>query len=216
MKRGPHSTRSRLHWCPTGRFRFIPLHVAGMYRIPREDCESCFDYVISSYTPTLTILARATANARSLPIADIALLLVVEENAYRAANLPRLLDVPSESERVASCAHSHTGAKLSRIEIMSGNTVADEVALGLGRSNIAHLACHGVQDLIQALSSGFCLGDRRLSISDIMELDIKDGFLAFLSACETAKGDSKQPDQTVHLVSAMLFAGFENVIATMW
>jgi CHAT domain-containing protein len=196
----------------------MPLHAAGMYRITREEYESCSDYVISSYTPTLTILARATANARPLPIADMALLLIVEENAYKEAHLPRLLDATSESERIASCAQSHTRAMLSnsRIEIMSGNTVADEVALGLGRSNIAHLACHGVQDSKQALSSGFCLGDRRLSISDIMELNIKDGFLAFLSACETAKGDLKQPDQTVHLVSAMLFAGFENVIATMW
>lgn len=37
-----------------------------------------------------------------------------------------------------------------------------------------------------------------------------------LSACETATGDSEQPDQAVHLAAAMLFVGFRSVIATMW
>jgi CHAT domain-containing protein len=49
-----------------------------------------------------------------------------------------------------------------------------------------------------------------------MDLDLKDAFLAFLSACETAKGDKEQPDQTVDLAAAMLFVGFRSVIATMW
>jgi CHAT domain-containing protein len=37
-----------------------------------------------------------------------------------------------------------------------------------------------------------------------------------MSACETAKGDQKQPDQVVHLAAAMLFAGFQSVVGTMW
>jgi CHAT domain-containing protein len=39
---------------------------------------------------------------------------------------------------------------------------------------------------------------------------------AFLSACETAKGDRSQPDQAVHLAASLLFCGFRSVIATMW
>jgi CHAT domain-containing protein len=49
-----------------------------------------------------------------------------------------------------------------------------------------------------------------------MELNIKDGFLAFLSACETARGSEDQPDQAMHLAAAMLFVGFKSVVATMW
>lgn len=49
-----------------------------------------------------------------------------------------------------------------------------------------------------------------------MELDLSKAFLAVLSACETAKGDSTQPDQAVHLAAAMLFTGFSSVIATLW
>jgi CHAT domain-containing protein len=83
-------------------------------------------------------------------------------------------------------------------------------------SALAHIACHGIQNDIDALSSGFCLQDEHLTVSRLMELDLKNAFFAFLSACETAKGDPKQPDQTVHLAAAMLFVGFRSVVATMW
>ncbi|KAJ7048303.1 hypothetical protein C8F01DRAFT_130264 [Mycena amicta] len=40
--------------------------------------------------------------------------------------------------------------------------------------------------------------------------------LAFLGACETAKGDSTTPDEALHLAASLLFAGFRGVIATLW
>ncbi|KAJ7082505.1 hypothetical protein C8R44DRAFT_753768 [Mycena epipterygia] len=40
--------------------------------------------------------------------------------------------------------------------------------------------------------------------------------LAFLSACETAKGDDMVPDEAMHLAATLLFAGFRGVVATMW
>jgi CHAT domain-containing protein len=49
-----------------------------------------------------------------------------------------------------------------------------------------------------------------------MELDLKHAHLAFLSACETAKGDRAQPDQAIHLAATMLFVGFRSIIGTMW
>jgi CHAT domain-containing protein len=86
----------------------------------------------------------------------------------------------------------------------------------LESSHFAHIACHGIQHPTDALSSGFCLQDDNLTVSHLMELDLENAFFAFLSACETAKGDAKQPDQTVHLAAAMLFVGFRSVVATMW
>jgi CHAT domain-containing protein len=53
-------------------------------------------------------------------------------------------------------------------------------------------------------------------VSDIMELDLKSPYLAFLSADETAKGDCGQSDQSMHLAATMLFVGFKSVVATMW
>jgi CHAT domain-containing protein len=47
-------------------------------------------------------------------------------------------------------------------------------------------------------------------------LYLKGAYLAFLGACETAKGDREQSDQAIHLAATMLFVGFKSVVATMW
>ena len=43
-----------------------------------------------------------------------------------------------------------------------------------------------------------------------------DAEIAFLSACKTAVGDEKVPEESVHLAAGMLVVGFKGVIATMW
>jgi CHAT domain-containing protein len=87
----------------------------------------------------------------------------------------------------------------------------------LPSATLVHIACHGLQNPRQPLNSAFYLSDSSmLSVSDLMDLDLKDAYLAFLSACETAKGDSDQPDQAIHLAATMLFVGFKSVVATMW
>ena len=40
--------------------------------------------------------------------------------------------------------------------------------------------------------------------------------LAFLSACQTAVGDEKIPEESAHLAAGMLAVGFKGVVATMW
>jgi CHAT domain-containing protein len=83
-------------------------------------------------------------------------------------------------------------------------------------ASVVHLACHGHQYPGQPLDSGFVLRDATLTVADIMTLRLPNVLLAFLSACETAKGDGRQPDQADHLASAMLFAGIKSVVGTMW
>jgi CHAT domain-containing protein len=83
------------------------------------------------------------------------------------------------------------------------------------RVHILHLACHGAQKN-DPLTSAFILRDDDLTIQSIMQLDLDHASLAFLSACQTAKGNLDQPDQAVHLAASMLFCGFKSVIATMW
>jgi CHAT domain-containing protein len=58
--------------------------------------------------------------------------------------------------------------------------------------------------------------DELLTVSSLMSLNLPDAFLAILSACETAKGDTSQPDQAVHLAATMLYIGFKSVVGTMW
>jgi CHAT domain-containing protein len=124
---------------------------------------------------------------------------MVEEELDRVISVTRLVQLP-----VILRGGPHAPATVT------------QVADSLRSAPFAHIACHGIQNASDALSSGFCLQDGDLTVSQLMKLNLKSAFLAFLSACETAKGDQKQPDQIVHLAATMLFVGFKSVIATMW
>ena len=79
-----------------------------------------------------------------------------------------------------------------------------------------HLACHGKQDATDPTQSAFHLYDGPLTLSALMNTTSDNAELAFLSACQTAVGDEKIPEESVHLAAGMLVVGFKGVIATMW
>lgn len=82
---------------------------------------------------------------------------------------------------------------------------------------IPHIACHGQQDTLNPLSSGFLLRDGKLTMLEIMRNRVDEStLLAFLSACETARVAGPFAHQAIHLAASMLFAGFKSVVATMW
>jgi CHAT domain-containing protein len=131
-------------------------------------------------------------------------------------HMTRLKQVQSEIAQVTELVrHSNPSINVIRHGCELAASV-QEVTNVLPQADIVHLACHGKQDAKQPLESGFCLRDGRLTVSALMDIQLDRARLAFLSACETAKGDSKQPDQTVHLAAALLSCGFGSVIATMW
>lgn len=138
-------------------------------------------------------------------------MLLAERRAHE--RLPQIPGVDRELRDIAAAAVSNS---IKVVDQLAGATTVKRASEAMKVANVVHLACHGVQDMDDATLSGFCLGDGRLTISQLMNLNIKDGFLAFLSACETARGSEDQPDQVMHLAAAMLFAGFRSVIATMW
>jgi CHAT domain-containing protein len=199
-----------LHWCPTGRFSSVPLHAAGIYDGAHR--VSCADYVVSSYTPTVTALLRAQRAATPLRRDHLSLALVAEKRAQDTT----LLTIPGVDEEIEHIAAAMDLSTVNAVHQQAGMTTVTGTSAMMQTANIVHLACHGIQDIGDATQSGFCLGDGRLTIAKLMELKLDEAFLAFLSACETAKGDKEQPDQAMHLAAAMLFSGFKSVIATMW
>ncbi|KAG2151575.1 uncharacterized protein EDB93DRAFT_1138204, partial [Suillus bovinus] len=46
--------------------------------------------------------------------------------------------------------------------------------------------------------------------------DLSRHEFAFLSTCETAVGDFRTPDEVIHLVAGLQFAGVDSVVGTMW
>jgi CHAT domain-containing protein len=205
--------RPRLHWCPIGTLAFLPIHAAGIYSGSNVEC--CADYVVSSYTPTLSALHRARASLAPISRGSLVLLAAGAPKTVSSLNMPFLHNVKAEITDISRLARATDGIEVLEYGRTSAAKV-HEVAEALPRTNIMHLACHGVQDQEDPLSSGFCLGDGKLTVSQLMDLKLDHPFLAFLSACETAKGDKNQPDQTIHLAATMLFCGFQSVVATMW
>jgi CHAT domain-containing protein len=168
--------------------------------------------VISSYTPTLTTLIRGQRATRPLSRVDLSIALIAEKQA-QDTTLPVIYDVDTEIELISAVAKS---GSVTIVHEWVGSTTVEETSRVMQTASIVHLACHGIQDTNDATQSGFCVGDGRLTIAKLMELKLDNAFLAFLSACETAKGDQEQPDQVMHLAAAMLFSGFKSVVATMW
>jgi hypothetical protein len=141
-------------------------------------------------------------------------LLLVAESVGHDANLGPIHSVEEELDVIQHSAELHGIHDI--ITCRRGTATLGVVTSGIKSSRMIHLACHGTQDPSDPLSSGFHLRDGKLTISQIMDMELQDPFLAFLSACQTATGDQNQPDQAMHLGAAMLFTGFRSVIATMW
>ncbi|KAJ7897480.1 CHAT domain-containing protein, partial [Mycena leptocephala] len=203
------SSPPRLWWCPTGSFTFLPIHAAGIYRAQGTDCVS--DYVVSSYTPTLTALLDPPPTTSP----------AFKMTAVIQVDAPDSLRLPGAQQELEKITDRVPNQWLTAL----GNTATVKSALThLHESAIVHFACHGIQDLEQPLNSGLILTDGRLKVSEIMHrpengnaLDVKKFMtLAFLSACETAKGDAIIPDEAMHLAATLMFSGFRGVVATMW
>ncbi|CAE6455603.1 unnamed protein product [Rhizoctonia solani] len=194
----PHVT-----WCPTGALSFLPLHAAGDYNGPRP---RVFDYIISSYTPTLTALLVSTP---SILNHDSRVLAIGQANTPGCSSLP---GTTKELEYMKA----HTQAKAKYSQLISNQATTTAVLDAMEAHDWVHLACHAHQNVKDPTKSGFYLHDGTLDLASINQRSFKNKGLAFLSACHTAAGDEKLPDEAVHLASGMLMAGYASVIATMW
>jgi CHAT domain-containing protein len=195
--------------CPTGAFSLVPLHAAVAEESGQFD--GVGDYVVPSYIPTLSSVVNARREYRPIRKSQAKVLLASVPQPFKWTALHFAQQEVTEIEAVLPEASVLSAAGPDGL-----GATTSEVRDKLPQASILHLACHGHQSPGQPLDSGFVMRDAMLTISDIMALRLPNPFLAFLSACETAKGDEKQPDQAVHLAAAMLFAGFKSVVGTMW
>jgi CHAT domain-containing protein len=105
------------------------------------------------------------------------------------------VDLVSTTEEVESVKAALPGDNLvsipDMIDNVDGDTGVTVSALldKLPEATVLHLACHGRQDPDNALNSGFVMSDKMLTIERLMQVPLPRAFMAFLSACETAKGD---------------------------
>ncbi|CAE6424281.1 unnamed protein product [Rhizoctonia solani] len=193
----PHIT-----WCTVGASSFLPLHAAGIYGTSKI-CVS--DYAISSYTPSLTSLISSSPPPKAASI----LAICQERTPGGHSNLP---GAAQELKHIKE----HFGGTISYTELKNEEATVEVVLDAMERYDCVHLACHAHQNIHDPTKSGFFLHDGTLNLVSIMRRLFTNKGLAFLSACQTAMGDKNLPNETVHLASSMLTAGYPSVIATMW
>jgi tetratricopeptide (TPR) repeat protein len=185
---------SRLWWCPTGPFTVLPLHAAG----PAPD------RVVSSYTPTVAALARAsqftdTGEQRVLGVA-----------VPEAPGQLLLPGAPAEVDQLEAALPSDV--TFTRPDVATRAVVGP----ALRTHSWLHLACHAEQDLSHPSRAALVLADGRLGLSAIARRPGRSAEGAYLSACQSALGGVELSDEALHLAAAVQYAGFRRVIATLW
>ncbi|KIJ48883.1 hypothetical protein M422DRAFT_161997 [Sphaerobolus stellatus SS14] len=202
--------KPHLWWCPTGLLSFLPLHAAGLYHNNAPLGSKLSDFVISSYTPTLSALLDRVTSLQPQPQRMPKLLAIAQPSSISQISLPGTLTEIKEIEQAVK-------GVLTIKTLVEGNATLDKVVEELKTATWVHFACHGVQNPTHPLKSALLLADNdRLTLAKLASLKMPRGSLAFLSACQTAKGDEILSDEAVHLGAGMLVTGFEGVIGTMW
>ncbi|MFG2100383.1 CHAT domain-containing protein [Micromonospora echinaurantiaca] len=196
------ATLPRLWWCPTGLLSLLPLHAAGP---PTGD--GALERVVPSYTASLRELLRAgDGRAADSAAVDAALFVGLPQT-------PGLADLPGV-DREQEIVTRH----LARVQPLTGPAATRQAVLAaLAGRPVAHLSCHGAQDLAAPALGRLALADGPLHVRDLWQLRATaPAGLAVLSACETVRGGAALPDETISLGTAFQLAGFRHVIGSLW
>jgi CHAT domain-containing protein len=198
---------SRIWWCPTSFFNFMPLHAAGEYR---RGGNSLAQLYISSYTPSLTALIKARRHRdQPLPVSFAA----IGQNHPKGASFALECVEPELALVQSLLPHPQT---VSFTKIASIDATKSRALSALRDNPWLHFSCHGTQNYTEPFKSAFLMRDKPLSLLDIAQIDLSSHAFAFLSACQTAVGDFHTADEVIHLAAALQFAGVNSVIGTLW
>jgi len=181
----------------------LPIHAAGIYGSGNWDKLS--DYVVSSYTPTLTAILDLSAPKVG---DDFKILTIAQPSTPYATPIPKTED---EVKLVQSLA-----GDLAVVSLKNEEATVERVLQAMRDTDWVHVASHGKQNTGEPMESGLLLHDKILELSEIVRHILPRADFAFLSACQTAVGDERVADESVHLAAGMFMAGYRGMIATMW
>lgn len=202
--------RPRIWWCPTGPLALLPLHAAGIYVAegPRGPCIS--DFVVSSYTPTISILGNQIKPAMSTTDGTPTRLLLISQ-----PSTPGLSSILGTLKETRGIEDMMEGQHIQSLWLNHDAATTARVTEEMQTHSWVHFACHAIQDK-DPLKSGIHLYDRRLELLEMMKQKILQADHVFLSACQTGTGDEKLSDEVAHIAAGMLAVGYRGVVGTMW
>lgn len=235
----------RVWWIGVGLLATAPFHAAGNYSPGSTD--NTLSRAISSYIPTIKALSYARQKPLQLhdegpdsmllfvTMATTPVTLVIpatpsdhvgpatpwmsavqRTTAIQGADTKHwkpLKNAAIEVDEIMEAVRERSGAVSTRLDSPS----AVQVLEMLPKSRIIHFACHAISDVNTPSNSHLVLHGHHLTVSQISNLKIKNGQVAYLSACCTAANPSTAfADESIHIASGFLLAGFSHVLATLW
>ncbi|KAJ7653669.1 CHAT domain-containing protein [Mycena polygramma] len=198
--------KTRLWWCPTGRFRELPLHAA--------DDRGCF---IHSYTVTLGALSDAWNSKKHWVRSQHSPLSmgIIGVTKTGAAGENNLHNVETEINKIVSLVTPTP--EVLRTEEATTDAVLDL----LPKYPWVHFAGHAQYNLENPGHSGLKLYEHplhgsQLTLDMIVDLHLPKAEFVFLAACDTMKGDHTVINESLHLGGGFIAAGFKGAIGTLW
>ena len=184
-------------WCPSGLLTFLPIHAAA----------ASHSMFIQSYTPTLDGLIKArTPKATTSDSISLAAIGVTDIPGKPYLKLRFVTKELSSIKQVIASANILSDAEATVSGVLE--TIRNHEWL--------HISCHGEQDVGNPLNSCLKLYNGNLNLSQILAEDLPRVQFAFLSACQTAMGSSKLPNESLHLAGGFIMAGCQATIGTLW
>lgn len=196
----------RLWWVPSGSLTLLPLHAAGLTGVPGA---SVMDRAVSSYSVTVRALRHAQNTPRpawSDTGATGLRFLAASGGPEGAGGLPRA------ASEVANAAAYFTDPLVLQGPRATYTAVTEALA---GREWV-HFACHGMADPYRPSSSRLILQDGHLTVTDVARRTVQGAELAYVSACETARGGLSLADEGITMASAFQLAGFRHAVGSLW
>jgi CHAT domain-containing protein len=93
----------------------------------------------------------------------------------------------------------------------------ESVMRALSDTEMAHVACHGIADVLHPLDSALLIGDsERITVRDLLASPGFTPGLVVMSACQSATSGAQLPDEAVSLPTALLQAGAGAAIGSLW
>jgi hypothetical protein len=193
--------QSRVWWCPTSAFWYLPLHAMGPIPSDNKDIRYFSDLYISSYSPTLSALItsrRPGTQTSARPTLLVGQSSQSPPGAWEDTLVIRGLDLPTTI-------------------LPSGNMTPTTVLDGLRRNRFAFLPYDVARETEDPFDAAMLFHNERLTLLDILQSRHSAGEFAFLPCSLTAQvGDECIPDEVLHFSAALQFSGFRSVIGTMW
>ena len=198
--------QSRIWWCPTSVFCFLPLHAMGP--ITSDCCDDpryFLDLYICSYTPSLSALIQSRHR----------------DSVSRSSDRPSVLLVAQPDPSLPTVAGEIKVVQALDTEVTSLISEAATPATVMERFHhhqFVHFASHGTLEVGKPFEAGFELhGGARLTLLEIVRSHLPNAEFAFLSACHTAEvTEGSIVDEGLHLAAAVQYCGFRSVVGTMW